>query len=489
MKEAPTDLDFLREFVEANSDTAFTELVRRHIDLVYSAALRQLRGDSHLARDATQAVFCELARSARKLIGHRTLIGWLYTTTRFVASRMERSEIRRATREQAFAMKQIEESGTGTGWNDVEHLLDDAMQDLPAEDREAVLLRYFRNESFGAIGAALGASENAARMRVDRALEKLRTALGRRGVTCPSAALSGLLLAKAVSSAPVGLAATIAAPALASSAVALPGAIKLLEIMATTKIKAAVAVIALAGTTTGWIVTQRNSSHLETEIARLRQEASMQLSTNVPEADGTNPEDPVRLRAERNELMRLRGEVTDLRRQLREKPAAVPAPATTRETATVEMTPEEQAKDELKTRGIAKLNIAKVWGIGFSQFALANNGQMPADFQQAQHHSPEISETLLKFAAEGGVGGASGDGFEITFQGRLDQIENPGHAIIMREQEPFHFGDDGSAQRTYLFADGHSEIHRARDGNFERWEEERRPKLKQEGTPAPLQNE
>ena len=96
MKEAPTDLDFLREFVEGNSDTAFTELVRRHIDLVYSAALRQLRGDSHLARDATQAVFCELARNARKLIGHRTLIGWLYTTTRFVASRMQRSEIRRA---------------------------------------------------------------------------------------------------------------------------------------------------------------------------------------------------------------------------------------------------------------------------------------------------------------------------------------------------------------------------------------------------------
>src|SRR5688572_7091623 len=151
MKEAQTDLDLVREFVEENSDGAFSDLVQRHIDLVYSVALRQLRGDSHLAGDATQAVFCELARNARKLTGHKSLSGWLYTTTRFVASRIGRSETRRAVREQAFAMKQSEHSESEAGWNDVECLLDDAMQDLSAADREAVLLRFFRNESFGAI--------------------------------------------------------------------------------------------------------------------------------------------------------------------------------------------------------------------------------------------------------------------------------------------------------------------------------------------------
>jgi RNA polymerase sigma factor (sigma-70 family) len=479
MQDARTEIELLQEFVAENSEAAFAELVRRHIDLVYSVALRQLRGDAHLASDATQAVFCELARNARKLTAHRTLSGWLYTTTRFVASRMARSQMRRTAREQAFVMKQSEQSGNEAGWKDVENLLDDAMQELSSEDREAVLLRFFKNESFGGIGAVFGASENAARMRVERALEKLRVALNRRGVTCPSAVLSGLLAANAISTAPAGLAGTLAGPALASASAgwALPGAVKVLELMAATKMKTAVAVIALAGTTTGWIVAHRNSVQLEAEMARVRQKAWAQLPANPPE--GMIPEDPARLRAERNELMRLRGEVTDLRRQLRERPAAAPTgPTAITEAAMVAMTPEEQGKEELKTRGIARLNIAKIWGIAFQKFALANNGQMPAGFQQAQDSSPEISEPLLKFATEAGMGGANGDGFEMTFQGRLDEIENPAQAIIMREKEPFHYGEDGSASRTYLFADGHSEIHKARNGNFERWEEERQPRLK-----------
>ena len=144
------------------------------------------------------------------------------------------------------------------------------------------------------------------------------------------------------------------------------------------------------------------------------------------------------------------------------------------------MTPEEQAREELKTLGIAKLNIAKGWGMAFFKFAQANNGQMPKEFQEAQQDFPEFSEELSKIVGATGIAGMNGDGFEITFHGRLNEIENPSQAIILREKEPFHYGEDGSAQRTYLFADGHSEIHKARDGNFERWENERQPILKQD---------
>lgn len=479
MKETRTDIELLRAFVESSSESAFTELVQRHIDLVYSVALRQLRGNSHLARDAAQAVFCELARNARKLREHQTLSGWLYTTTRFVASRIDRSESRRAAREQAFAMNTNLESTTEIGWKDVENLLDDAMQDLSSADREAVLLRYFRNESFGAIGAVFGASENAARMRVERALEKLRAALGRRGVTCPSAVLSALLAANAISLAPTGLASTVAIPAIASAAAASGGTVilNLLDFMATAKIKVALAAIALAGTTTGWIVAQRNSAELEREVVRMRQ--AMVVSDQAGETDSSDSgADEARLRAERNELMRLRGEVTELRRQLRKTEAAPSVPARKQGEAMIELTSEEQAREQLKRIGIAKLNVARGWGLAFYKFAEANRDLMPADFQQAAANYPELSQELSTILAESGVVGANGDGFEITFQGRLGDIENPAQAIIMREKEPFHVEPDGAAQKTYLFADGHSEIHKARDGNFERWETERMPKLK-----------
>ena len=479
MTEARSDSELVRAFVETRSEAAFAELVERHVNLVYSAALRHLRGDAHLARDATQAVFCELARSALSLCGRPTLSGWLYTTTRFIALRMGRSESRRAAREQAFVMRNTEPSLPEVTWKEVENLLDEAMQDLSSEDREAVLLRYFRKESFGAIGASLGASENAARMRVERALEKLRAALSRRGVTCPSSVLGGLLMANAVSSAPAGLAATLLMPAIASGAAATAGGatLKLVEIMTTMNVKTAVAVIALAGTSTGWIVAQRNAAGLEQTVTELRQRAS---ETSATENSGVKPDDEgARLRAERNELMRLRAEVTDLRRQLRERLAATPVVATKSAAPMVQMTPEEHAKEELKMRGIARLNVGKAWGLAFYEFAHANNGMMPPSFQEAAQNFPQISEDLLKIMSPEGPGGPSGDGFEITFQGRIEDIANPAQAIIMREKEPFHFGPDGSALKTYLFADGHSEIHKAADGNFDRWEAMRQPMLKQ----------
>src|SRR5262245_45976052 len=94
-----TDLDLLRSYAEENSESAFTELVRRHIDLVYSAALRESNGDSSLAEDITQAVFVELARKAQRLVRHPALAGWLYTCVRQMTANVRRADVRRQRRE------------------------------------------------------------------------------------------------------------------------------------------------------------------------------------------------------------------------------------------------------------------------------------------------------------------------------------------------------------------------------------------------------
>ena len=473
------DATLLREFVSEKSEPAFAELVQRYIDLVYSAALRQLRGDSHLARDVTQAVFCELAKKARGLTDHRTVSGWLYNTARFIAARQQRAESRRYVRELAFAMNAPNDVPPSETWNELEQVLDDAMQDLGERDREAVILRYFRNESLAAVGAAIGASENAARIRVERALEKLRGALERRGVRCTSAVLGTALLANAVSLAPTGLAAAIAVPAVSAVAtLSLGQLINPLNVMSAVKIKTAAVSLLLAGTTTGLVLSQRHNNELESQLSTIRQAQPAQARVDLPAESSMTLVDAnelARLREQHSELMRLRGEVTQLRNEQQSMAAALAAAASkTAAIAKNQSTPEEEErKDRLKTAGIARMNLARNWGMAFYKFAEQNGGQMPGDLQQASlffSQTPEAATWLQD---------AAGAEFEIVFQGAITNIENPAEAIILREKEPFHYGTDGSATRTYLFADGHSEIHKARDGNFEVWEQQRQPRLKQ----------
>src|SRR5262245_51110040 len=166
--------ELLRRYVEGQSEEAFAELVRRHIDLVYSAALRQVGGDAAAAQDVTQAVFTDLARKASYLTRHASLTGWLYTSTRFQASKARRSEQRRRVREQeAHTMSQIlQTTDSDPGWNELKPVLDEVMHELKNDDREAVLMRYFEERPLAEIGARFGLSDNAARMRVERSLDK-----------------------------------------------------------------------------------------------------------------------------------------------------------------------------------------------------------------------------------------------------------------------------------------------------------------------------
>jgi RNA polymerase sigma factor (sigma-70 family) len=221
-----TDAQLLQRYAESHSETAFAELVQRHLNLVYGAALRRIGGDSHRAMDVTQEVFSSLARHAGSLSRHTALTGWLYSATRNASINILRAEHRRKSREQeAQAVHEFSMTSPTTDWERVRPVIDDVMDQLDSADREAVLLRFFDGRPFAEIGAVLGLTDDAARKRVERALEQLRGMLERRGVTSTSAAIAALLANQAIVAAPVGAAMTITNAALAAVAAGASGTV------------------------------------------------------------------------------------------------------------------------------------------------------------------------------------------------------------------------------------------------------------------------
>lgn len=215
------DAELLRRYAARRDEAAFATLVERHVGLVYGAAVRQLGGAMHRAEDVTQSVFIDLAQKAPMLAGRSDLSGWLYTSTHYAAAKLKRSEQRRQAREQeAQLMQQIDSGSDEAAWEQVRPVLDDALLTLPERDREALLLRFFHGRRLAEMGRLLAVSEDAARMRVDRALERLRTALSRRGVTSTAAALGLTLSTHASTAAPTGLAASLASAAVMGGATA-----------------------------------------------------------------------------------------------------------------------------------------------------------------------------------------------------------------------------------------------------------------------------
>jgi RNA polymerase sigma factor (sigma-70 family) len=209
------------EYVRNGSDAAFRELVTRYVDLVYSTALRLVEGDMHRAEDVTQTAFVDLARKARTLPADVRLGGWLHRDTCLVAGHSLRGERRRQSREKQAAEMNALQNQSAADFSQVAPLLDEAINELGEADRTAILLRFFEQQDFRAVGQALGSNEDAARMRVTRALEKLEEFLKRRGVTTSAASLGVVLTANAVQAAPVGLVVTIStAAALAGTTIA-----------------------------------------------------------------------------------------------------------------------------------------------------------------------------------------------------------------------------------------------------------------------------
>jgi len=226
------DAELLRSYVEARSEQAFTELVQRHVNLVYFAALRRVGGDAHLADDVTQKVFADLARKASSLKDRSVITGWLYTSTRFAAAQAVRSERRRKTHEQeAHTMHELH-STPEPDWNNLRPIIDGAMDELNERERETLLLRFFENRPLAEVGAKFSLSPDAARMRVDRALEKLRRLLAKRGIVSTSAALAAAFVTQSAMATPAGLVTKIAAGALSQVGTATTATLVLWKILA-----------------------------------------------------------------------------------------------------------------------------------------------------------------------------------------------------------------------------------------------------------------
>jgi RNA polymerase sigma factor (sigma-70 family) len=323
------DHELLQSYAKSRCEASFTELVKRYVDLVYSAALRQVGGDAHLAHDVTQSVFIDLARKAGSLSGRTVLAGWLYTSAHYAAAKVVRTEQRWHAREQEVnSMREISSESDEPKWEELRPVIDEAMHELNQGERDAVLLRFFEKRQLGEVGAKLGVSEDAARKRVDRALEKLRGLLASRGVTSTSAALVAILGANTVAAAPVGMAASIAGAAIASTTVGAGGTLTILKIMAMSKLKVGlVGALVVAGVATPLVIQNHSQSKMRTENEQLRQQ-NMQLNEQMTPLAAENArlsnliaqatDNQSGRQSQSNEILKLRGEVARLRMNSRE---------------------------------------------------------------------------------------------------------------------------------------------------------------------------
>jgi RNA polymerase sigma factor (sigma-70 family) len=281
-----TDMRLLCEYSERGSEKAFTTLVSRHLAMVYHAALRQTR-QPELAEEVVQTVFTLLAQKAGRISARTTLSGWLFNSTRFVSTRAIRDEFRRQRREKEVALMDLNSSPPETSEQAerVLSLLDGVLARLSNADREAILMRYFEGKPFLQVAAAMDSTEEAAKKRVQRALDKLRGMLGARGVVLGSATLALVLQTAAAQAAPVGLsAAGISSAALAGATGTTTLSVltqTTLEIMKWTKIKiaatAAVAAVLAAGTTAYYFNYNQTSKPVVPETT---------ASAKAPEPDG-----------------------------------------------------------------------------------------------------------------------------------------------------------------------------------------------------------
>ena len=226
--QSTDDSALLRQYAENNSDEAFATLVTRHINLVYSVALRQV-GNPHHAEEITQAVFIILAKKAASLRHDGGLPSWLFQVTRLTANNFVRSEFRRQRREQEAYMESIFDEPGGEAWPSIAPLLDAAVASLSEKDRRAILLRFYEGRNLSEVGMALGTSEDAVKKRVYRAVKKLRTFFTKRGVVLSATALTVAITANSVQAAPVALTKSVTAVAIVKGSIAAASTLTLVK--------------------------------------------------------------------------------------------------------------------------------------------------------------------------------------------------------------------------------------------------------------------
>ena len=316
-------MKLVREYAESGSEQAFSKLVAQHVDLVYSIALRQVR-DTHLAEEITQSVFIILARKAKALSADTVLSGWLCRTARYVSADTLKIQRRRQVREQEAHMQSVLNENEPETWTHIAPILDDALGSLGQQDHDAVVLRYFEGRDLREVGVALGMKEDAARMRVNRGLEKLRKFFSRKGVTLSVSAIAASVAANSVQAAPVGLSAAVVTATISggSTASAILAATKGITMTIAQKIILTSTVIALAG---AGIYEARHAAQLHQQLETLQQQQApftAQIQQLTQERDDATSklkvalDDNEKWRRDAAEVPRLRADVARVSQEL-----------------------------------------------------------------------------------------------------------------------------------------------------------------------------
>ncbi len=453
------DSQLLSRFAKERSESEFGELVARHLPLVYSTALRQTAGDAHLAKDISQLVFADLARKAPSLSENIILAGWLHRATVFAARQTLRGENRRRLREQhAVTMNAISSESESADWQQIRPILDEALDRLDKTDRDALLLRFFEQQSLAQIGATLGGSEDAVRKRIVRALEKLRSILQKRGVTTTAAVLSATISANAIQTVPTGLAATLTTASLTIAA-ATGTTLTLLKIMTFTPLKAGIVALALASAATACIVSHQAQVRLREENQTLQQQIaqlqsdSADFSNRLAEAAGTKKLSDDQF----NELLQLRGEVGMLRNQTNEMgKLRSQLLHSLQDTAGRQSADNSASNQDLQ---IARANVSDARQVALQMILYANDHQgfFPTNLDLT---SPYTSQYPM----------SGTNHFEIAYQGLLNAITNRSSAILI-QSDPWETSQ-GKWAKAYGFADGHAELHTEANGDFTTFEQQ-----------------
>jgi RNA polymerase sigma factor (sigma-70 family) len=419
-----SDAQLLREYAERSCEPAFREIVTRHADLVYSAALRCVNSPD-LACDIAQSVFTDLSRKARpladKLAENASLVGWLYRSTRFAALNQLRDDRRRLAHERQAMEQLLSNSEPAPDWDRIRPVLDEAMDDLKDEDRDALLLRYFKNHDFRDVGRALGVSDDAAQKRVSRAVEQLREFFAKRGVTVGASGLVVVIAANAVQAAPAGLAVAISTTAVLAGAT-----------LATTA-TATVAMLAGAG-----IYEARQTSQLREQNQALQQQETEQIKQLQKERD-TATNQAARLLAENSrlksdfnqtELLKLRGEIGTVRQKnndLLKENQALQSKA-----AAGESTNQISAYDQSVLLKQHATDATSLLLDAIRKYAAENSGQYPEKFEQLVV-SGDLKITNF-------VGNLGLNDFELAEAGSTNF---QGKKIVLRLRTPIRNSDPG----------------------------------------------